>query len=193
MKLRIYRVSSSSKKKKKRRKPRYPKGQTPCLHILKSASCLLKDNDTYLIMAYMYVGEKEAGFPQNRWEGIVISKKDLENTLADFESRYGEEWKWPGIEGFQIKYRNAILCRQGRNWLSLRMKKALPWKEFYEGLRTNQLTNRWPTDGYVLDDGTPFELENDENKILSLKGRRFSRIREKKEPRFSKLPPKRII
>lgn len=178
-------------KMKKRKKKHISRLETPCFNIIKSTSCLLKDNETYLIMAYMYVGKEEAGFSQHRWEGMIVSKEDLEKILKNLEEHFGEEWKWPGIENFQMKYNGTIFCRQGHKWFLNRMKEAKPWREFYQGLKVHQ-KNRWPIDDYILDDGkTPFELTDDEDLILSLKGRRFSRVKEKKEPMFSKvLPPK---
>jgi hypothetical protein len=174
------------KRNKRRIKQTYvSKTELPTFQLLKSKSCLLKDGKTYLIMAYLYISKKEGrGTAMHRWEGIIISKEDLENLLKDLETRFGDDWKWPGIDDFQIKYGGTPKCRVAHSWWKARMKEAQNWEDFYKGL--NPLgKNRWPIDNYVLDDGTPFMIFNDEDLMLELVGRRFSRVQNNVEPKFT--------
>ena len=108
------------------------------------------------------------------------------------EKDFGKDWKWPGIENYQLKYANVTKSRQGHEWLENRMKTALPWNDFLEKLKLHQV-NGWPTNDYVLDDGTLVENIFDEDYLLSMKGRRFSRVKDKAESRFASVVFKRIF
>ena len=122
---------------------------------------------------------------------IFYSKENLENMMKETATHYANDWTWPGIEGFQLKYGSAVKCRNGISWIENRIKNAKPWKEFYENLKIGQ-KDGWPIDDFQLDDGTHFELMDDEDKVLSLKGKRISRIREKEEPPYYKLNQPRL-
>lgn len=142
---------------------------------MKGASTML-DNETMLIMAYMYISKKnnKDGKPIYRWEGRIEKledfKKEAEGMLP------GKDWLWPGVDGYALKYGKKTGTRTGKAWIETRIKKFLPWSLFLSSLYINR-NNFFPLDNYVTECGEHIDRIESPEQLLSLKGKRLSRVR----------------
>ena len=184
-------MSPSTRKRKTSRRYYYRPNELPRMNILKSLSSKLKDGKSFLLMAYMDCPSVETRkLPVYRWEGIIASKESLDEMSKEMEKHFGDDWKWPNREGYQIQYKNVPKSRQGQEWFLNRISKAVPFEQFIKDLKYTQ-KNGWPIYGYVYDTGEPVNLL-DENEILSKVGHQFLRERNAPEKDFalSELPEK---
>ena len=104
--------------------------------ILKATSVKL-DNDTLMILSFMYHTEATAGEngrmktdrskSQYRYEGRIVKIADLQNEITEMEAKPTEAWKWPNLIDWRCSYDEDATNARGAKWLKARIKKAVDW------------------------------------------------------------------
>lgn len=165
--------------------------------ILKASSCKLDGTDLIVILTCFYhtVAAENKGNEKSwyRYEGIVLPEAKLKELAQEWDTppKSKEPWRWPTQDPtwspeWELTTGGQYFFAKGASWLNCKIKKALPWKEFYEhvhdgitrfknGKVKTSETSKFPaeTEPWFLDNGQPIANVYDPKFLASISGHTF--------------------
>lgn len=163
--------------------------------ILKAASVKL-DNDTLMILAYMYhtvdkESKRNGAKSFYRYEGRVVKISDLKAEVKDLiqDSKCLADWKWPSKAkdwdpNWFIGYNRENNNKRAAKWYMSKISKAMSWPDFMtlattgakktaKGIKTS-VGATYELDDYIDEDGNTFTIDTPEN-MCKLVGKCFTK------------------